>query len=410
MRSTHTMQALGQHDLSASGADDSSSRHQKMLQQRQLALKRQRDLAKSSCGQGVTAQLNTPLDTSAAQNMQNKALGWGKMLQAGIDGSACSSNMMRIIVPADEEELLSSPRQQSPGKRRSPLQASVQDTGLMSKASEAPPGSDSEHLMYKIRPHVQRSDSEHQKMPALLQGQRSFQESAVDNCWSPQSETKAQDETPRRKLFRMLEPTLDNYWDSQIEAQTNGKSLSRKLWRPWGSSKRTNSATETVVEKRVVVLPAAEEDTQEKLSAISIDRAGTPWEPPCDSSALEGSIWYDVSSLPGFSDLVDGQIQDHNPDVVKTSPENIFMAKDGEPIQRNYDNDADDGESIDSGIEQSLSEWKSQENQSPNQKKSRFNRFISTVQVWRAAKGDVNAVTRIEVNPAINPDPVIDLD
>lgn len=375
--------------------DDPSSRQEKMLQQRQLALRRQRDLAKSSLGPGVTAQLNTPLDTSAAQNMQKKALGWGKMLQAGIDGSACSSNMMRIIVPADEEELLSSPRQHSLCKRQSPLQAAVQDTGLVAKAG------------------LQRSGSEYQKMPGMLQTQRSFQESTADKCWSSQSETAPQDKTPRRKLFRMLEPTLDNCWDSQTEAHSNEKSSSRNFWRPWGSSKRNNVATETAVEKRVLVLPAADEDTHEQFGAIWMDRAGTPWEPPCDSSALDESMCSDVSSIPGLLESLEAHGQGSNADAVIASAENNSMGEQGDPVSKVYDDNAEDGQSVDSGIDQTLRAWKLHENQSPNQKKSRFNRFISTVQapkLWRASKADVNAVTRIEVNPAINPDPVIDVD
>jgi len=63
--------AFGAHELPVASADDPAVRQQKMMQQRQLALKRQRDMAKANFG--VVAQLDSPV-----KDGQSKMPGWGK--------------------------------------------------------------------------------------------------------------------------------------------------------------------------------------------------------------------------------------------------------------------------------------------------------------------------------------------
>jgi len=371
----------GQHELAVHSADDPASRQQKRLQQRQLALKRQRDLTKSSFGAGVTAQLDTPLDASP---VKNKALGWGKMLQAGIDGGACSSSFMRIIVPHVEEESCPMVTVASlPRPSLSPLEAVVQDIRLEPKSETV------------------NSGSGQPEIPATMPTQPVFQESAVDNCWGMQSESQNQE-----------------------------KHRGRKLWKPWGTSKRNNGVTETFVEEmRVRVLPAAEDKEREHSSALSIGRASTPWQPPSDVSArvcilagaedkehehssamsigraatpwqppcdISGLEETDLCSIPGFTSLAyeNGQ-EDGQEDSLEVA-DNISCRKDVDLI------DKDNDDSGDSGIEETVSEWKSKENKVPNLKKSRFNRFIPTVQApkfWRSSKAETNPVTKIETNP-----------
>jgi hypothetical protein len=278
---------------------------------------------------------------------------------------------MRIIVPAADEDSRAVP---TGGLTSSPKAASfevaVTPTGLLTKAA------------------VLKSAAGYQKIPAVLQKQMAFQETGADICWDSQNETTTQD-----------------------------KARSHKLWKPWGSSKKETAVTEKIVEEvRVCILPAAppEDDAScEERRAMSIDRAATPWEPQCDHSLLEESIGSDVSSIPGFMDADDAQdafdgAQDTSLDAAESSPDFTLDHKCVDSIDHEDD--------CDSGIDETVSEWKLQENQSPSQKKSRFNRFISSVQApkfWRAPKGQVNDVvaTRIEVAPSFsNPDPVIDLD
>jgi len=460
-------------------ADDPASRHQKMLHQRELAIKRQRDMAKSSFGGvGVTAQLNAPSDTSTVQGLQSKALGWGKMLQAGIDGGgACSSTMMRIIVPAVEEE------------SRSPV------TGTF--------------------------------MPSPRQGLPTAQLNAAVS--------------PKKPAFQ--ESALESGEDSQGEAPAKEKSWGHALWKPWGASKSSSKSTVSIIEEnRVCVLSAADNsfhseshrlvsidraatpwelpsafsaccavsiDSPERRAAASIDRAGTPWEPPCDAearfavsidsparragsidraatpwepvcaasarctvsldsldsparhaisvdraatpweapsaslnvleesmgSALDRSIGSDVSSIPGFSQqwpassghastrgrskpccFPQGPEQEQTSSKIRaqySQHDRIGVADNQtEPIEKGCDDDCD------SGIEQIVSKY----HRSPNQKKSRINRFMSSVSDLqlpikrRVAKPEGSNAIRIEVNPAHSTPtrtlvrPIMDLD
>lgn len=340
MPATFSYVGFGQHELPVHSADDIASRQQKMLQQRQrqLALKRQRDMSKS--GAGVTAQMDTALDVP-------KALGWGTMLQVSPSASSCDKlpfndpcGLVRILVPPASEEsgrLLST---QCPA-----LEASGQDAINVAKVVDS---------------SFSSGDQEHHSNT------------------SPTS--------PRTTLQKLMG---DDSWESQSDSKNSEKSRSRSFWRPWGP-KRTNVLTGTIVEeRRVTVLPLDAKDSQESDISHSVDRASTPYQ--ADESPLEESLGSDVSSIPGFNDSCD-KAQDSSLDQVQSAR----SAPEYEFIDRDHDDSAD------SGIEQTICDWKgTQDHKSPREKKSRLNRFIPNVQApkfWRGAKAG-NSVTQTPVQP-----------
>lgn len=115
----------------------------------------------------------------------------------------------------------------------------------------------------------------------------------------------------------------------------------------------------------------------------------------CGDSVLEESVESISSSIPGVAEAE--ACDDHGQD------DNIqsLGAKEAELIEKDHD------ESADSGIDQTLSDWRSQEKESPNEKRSRFNRFIPSIQAprfWRTPKAEASqsscTVTRTLVMPA----------
>jgi len=349
MPSTFSYGGFGPHELPVHSADDVASRQQKMLQQRQrqLALKRQRDMSKS--GAGVTAQLDMPLDSTPP----HKAIGWGKMLQ-GFDGPALAGEKLpltdpfRIVVPPAGEESGRTLTTQCPSS-----EVGGQDVSKVAKAGDSTFNS---------------GDQEHHSNT------------------SPTS--------PRTTLQKLMG---DDCWESLSDSKSSEKSRSRSFWRPWGP-KRTNVMTGTIVEeRRVTVIPADAKDSQESDGSHSVDRASTPYQ--ADESPLEESLGSDVSSIPGFNESCDnGQDSSLDHAQPNSGPENEFIEKDQD-------------DSADSGIEQTICDWKGSQDQnsSPREKKSRLNRFIPNVQApkfWRAAKAG-SSVTHTPVQPVVAP---LDLD
>jgi hypothetical protein len=154
-----------------------------------------------------------------------------------------------------------------------------------------------------------------------------------------------------------------------------------------------NESTDAIAEERRVCVAAA--DIQDRCTAMSSGRAATPWQQSCGDSALEDSFGSDLSSIPGLTAAGDCDDQDGSPAGARIDSELI---------------DGDHDESADSGIDQTVSEWKAHEKQHPSEKRSRFSRFVPTVNApkfWRARSGALpssNDVTRIEVMPSMDLD------
>jgi hypothetical protein len=357
---------------------------QKMRQQKQLAIKRQRDLTKTSFGVGVVPQLDTAL--AEVTPKRSAALGWNKSVE---QGGGCGklplndpSSLMRVLVPSIEQN--SSPK----------------------SLFTSPP----------------------ERIGEIL----------VDTCLLGTEDGSE----PSRALA--TEVAVKNGWDLKIEAPAPKALRRRKLWRPWGTSNRTSTESqesETIVEDfqavndegapvalgtadgwqtfyycgrklglaaipesdgqcgpangpqcascrrfmtrrapqelRVSFPPADADDVHDQCSVESIGRAATPWQPSDD--VLECSFNSDLS-FSSFGILDDGA--DEEDEDLKSTP--------ASPIVNDHEHvDPDMEDSIDSGIEQTVSNWKREEKQSPDQKRSRFTRFIPNVQaprLWRTPK------------------------
>jgi len=364
MASMRSVAPFGQHEVHVHSVDDAAGRQQKMLQQRQLALKRQQHFAKSSIGAGVTAQHDIPFD---AASPQKKAAGWEKMLMrcgidVGVDGVACSPEMipsdtpsgfMRIRVPFANDESFSTLRTSSqPSPTSLALEATCQDF-FHGKADQS------------------NSDAGDQQLPSETSKPTTPQLSEVDGSSDSQSQTKAQE-----------------------------KSRGFKLWRPWGASKRTNIVeTETIVEEKRASLNLSDTaGAGERCTTLSIGRASTPFQHG-EESVLEESIGSDLSSIPGFTEAGDDALDDSMQGV-----ETLLDDNDDELVDGDNDND-----SVESGIENTVMEWKEKENDSPNGKRNRFNRFLPSVPAphfWRNTKAEEsitdNSVTRILVTPRVS--------
>lgn len=382
--------AFGQHELPVHSADDSASRQQKMLQQRQLALKRQREMSKNSYGAGVVAQLDTPLEGSPGMR---HSLGWGKMLQAGIECTqteklslTAPSGLVCIRVPATNDDscpLLGVTALQS--STSSSVEALVQDMSCTPKAAATEAD---EH------PATSPSTPSEARVPKALStlGLSVAVQSHARDCWDLQPDVKAQEKPRGRKFWRP--------WGTPKRGSTAGETPVEEIKtaaldaQGEGEANRVDLSSETIVEEKRVTVMAGDGD-HDRFTAMSIGRAATPWQPG-DETLLEESFGSDLSSIPGLND--DDAYESGGQD------DSLDCELSGGSDDENDAIDKDHDESGDSGIEQTICEWKSHDMQSTTEKKSRFNRFIPAVHApkfWRAPKTEV---TRIDVMPAIDVD------
>jgi len=218
--------------------------------------------------------------------------------------------------------------------------------------------------------------------------------------------------TPRRA-------EVDTCSDVQSDFKSPEKPRGFKLWRPWGALKRTNAGadavvedmrgTDTILEERRVSLSLADtEGMGERCTTLSIGRAATPFQPETED-LLEESLGSDVSAISGFAHADDDQ------DDAEEEEESLQGINDMLAAELNEVVDGGDDDSVDSGIENTFSEWKAQEKESPKEKKSRFNRFIPSVPTsWRTPKIEISAAdsaaTRIMVTPRVSDAAPVDLD
>lgn len=413
VQSVHSL-TLGQHDhhnLPVHSADDATSRQQKMLQQRQLALKRQRDISKSPFCMGVKAQLDTPLDGSPCQN---KALGWGNMLKAGMNpGAPTSSNLMRIIVPPKDEynpivlkpaavtnsdplvdelslaEAAALVQDMSSVVKPGRSDKTVQSTDSNGKAGEAS-DIDCETLQGKLW-DAMAGNSHYEVCPGFSQKDLTCDEPAtpVIGGWSlPQGDTAQQAvATPQRRRIT-------------------------DFWRPWKATTASAAVPEPIVEETRVVVLTSPHDAQERAHTGStpITRTATPWEPP--SSLGQRHRACDLLAVPG---MAEEDVEEESLDIPVSCQLERWEALHADEIDD--DSVCRDNESVDSGIDQTVTEWKVQDSKSPDSKRrAGLNRFMPSLHApkfWRSSKQSnlaSPASKASSVGPATPSGSAIDLD
>lgn len=334
--------AFGAHELPVASADDPAVRQQKMMQQRQLALKRQRDMAKANFG--VVAQLDSPV-----KDGQSKMPGWGKFLQ-GLDGAAEKLDVealkvCMVVPPAGDEEVVKPTSLPTPKSAK--IEAVAQDLAqdMMSEMPEPTEDATPEQLY----PHL----FAYEKIFAAEKKVLTPQLSAVDNCWDLQSQ--AEQEVPDYR-----------------------KGANRKFWRPWGASKRNSDSPA----RSKVTIISDKAHAPPRCATPLISRAATPWQAFSEEGILEASFESDISSMPGFMTAEDppAEVTPHG-----ASPTPMLKA-----LNEQEEEHDDDG---DSGIDSAVNQWQQQEKQSPEQKRGRFSRFIPSVpaapKLWRASRKEI---------------------
>jgi len=239
--------AFAQNDSAVHGTMHAASHHKKMLQQRELALKRQQNLTKGFVGAIVKSQLDTPFD---AVPMHNKMGGWEKMLlrcgiDAGVDGVACGPEKISVH----------------------------NDAGFV-----------------RIR------------VPCV----EDYTDSCVAAAVALDVAAKSDVGISCTKSRAPLQTEMENSWGVQTPSKAQEKPRNFRLWRPWGFSKRTPIAAvvaDTIEEERRVSICSPEVDgTGERCTALSSGRAATPFRASCDESLLEESIGSESSLIPGIMD------------------------------------------------------------------------------------------------------------
>lgn len=219
--------------------DDPASRMLKMLQQKKIALKRQRDVSNNAFRTGVTPQLDTPLE---AMQLLNRAHGWEKMLQVPLDDAV---GLVRVVVPPNDDAHCQTVTTTACG---SSIKTSLHAAGDL--CSEK-----------KTTCHGMGSQDE----PCPTTKRKTLAEAAMEDCWDL-SKSKAQE-----------------------------KIHGHHFQRPWGQRE------EKIVEEKRVSLPAViAEDVAEHRNALAIRRTSTPWQPCHETDLLEESINSDISSIFDF--------------------------------------------------------------------------------------------------------------
>jgi len=447
-------------ELPIHSADDASSRQQKMAQQRQLALKRQRDSNKvCNLERGVTAQLDTPCQTAG---LQNNTVAWGKVLECmplaneklpwhGPDAGP------RFVVPlVDEQSCGSFPSLMSAAMTNQAfeslqthlhrvesgcVEAVVQDTNAMFQTDMEKQKSTEQHVasimhaMIMSEADVEESDmriSRLRQSAKVNDGGVSVEVQPQEKSrrpirWRPWAATKRLQAETSQQAEAIMEETHEasspahaggplhrnvdrvrvagQVWhiaNSSAEETVDRRSLlSRaRAAAPWNS--RTVVPREIIVEERRVAI--SPQHAEENQHSRSIHRAATPWQTPdevvvedcfgsCPPPTLDDDAQEQSSAagnFPGEHDLHQvGQcgvpMRNCEEDDELRCIENILMQN--MPVQIEKDHDS---ESIDSGIETRVNEWKMQEKQSPKEKRSRLARFIPTApKLWRTSKVEV---------------------
>lgn len=432
-------------ELPIHSADDASSRQQKMAQQRQLALKRQRDSNKvCNLERGVTAQLDTPCQPAGPQN---NTVAWGKVLECmplGREKLPLHGRDARprfVVPPVDEQSCDSFPSLMAAAMTNHAfeslqthlyrvesgcVEAVVQDTAITFESDVEKQKSTEQHAvsimhaMIMSEADVDESDlriSRLRQSAKVNDGDVSIEvqsqaKSRRPARWRPwaaakrlQAETNQQAETLEEEMHEASSPAhaagplhqdidrvrvAGQVWrvtNSNAEETVDRRSLlSRaRAAAPWNS--RTIVPREIIVEeRRVAISPAHAEEIQH---SCSIHRAATPWQTP-DELAVEDCFGAAAGNAQGEDDICEGGLcgvpmRNFEEDAELRCIENILMQN--MPVQIEKDHDS---ESVDSGIETRVNEWKMQEKESPKEKRSRLARFIPTApKLWRTSKVEV---------------------
>jgi hypothetical protein len=332
-------------ELPMHSTDDPGSRQQqKMQQQRQLALKRQHEMIKTSVGAGVIAQMGP---TSKAISWQSKA----NLTRQEVEKLQLNdpSALLRILVPPAVRNDPGIPLVSSPIMQPKPVALEAQDAALDVAATAKSNGADATSGYKQSVPPPNKP-----------------QQTTVGNCWNLQPEGKA------------LE-----------------KGRSRKFWKPWGSARRADAMTETAVEELHIVIPVSSVHRETTSRCGSGDESAAAPEQPCADSAVDESEETAIASVPGIAEAV---LEDELEGKWDYSV-NHYCSVTIEG-RKNVANDIDTEDSDDLEVEQKANDWKLQENQSPNQKRGRFNRFIPSIHApkfLRTPRQEVSQVTHTEV-------------
>jgi len=379
-------------------ADDMFLRQQKLFQQRQLLLKRQRDFSRNSFG--VVAQQDAALMAPTIRKNSASASAWHVAGTCSVEklSLADSSSLVTVVVP------------------EAPSDGSVERDTDFTTAT---------------RPALQQS---------LICGTSQVSGRCFPACL-PTSTTPGTDLKQQKCLGAELtspekpagaagqSPTAMHCWSLQGLADepptSQEKPRGRKLWRPWGASKRAHiqkCATELPQEPiqaiqeepRVSISSDAIAYSADRSNLVGLCRAGTPWQatpestrasitfatdasehcrsrsgsqPLCraatpwqdsDEDALDTSCGSDLSSIPGLVD----EDQNAVDDAIETDDAESAL-----------------GESGDSGIERMVCQWKAEEaKQSPT--KSRFERLKGLLPAKFRRETDIStSISQTPVRP-----------
>lgn len=170
---------------------------------------------------------------------------------------------------------------------------------------------------------------------------------------------------------------------------------------------------EPIVEETRVVVLTSSDDAQGRAHAGStpITRTATPWEPP--SSLGQRHRACDLLAVPGMAEEED--MEGESLDIPVSCQLERWEALHADEIDD--DSVCRDNESVDSGIDRTVTEWKVQDSKSPESKRrAGLNRFMPSLHApkfWRSSK-EANFVSPASKaasdGPATPSGPAIDLD
>lgn len=269
---------------------------QKMFRQRQLALKRQRELTKNSFG--VIAQQN-PLQAASGVDTQKKAGAWGKFL-VELDGNPVRSEVSTPVTPTGST---------TPGRVKviAAMDVDSKVVGAMAADTTVRPATGSISLTSSVDMVL---------IPSALEPENAD----VRGPYPMDSRNK---ETAGAGWD--LEISAEDMRKSPKEAQSRG----RKMW-PWNRSSRVARIAEEDVTDRVEAFDDEVECIRASASKCNL-RAKTPWSP---SGATHENLLTEVISVPGelqyesSSDSQDAPMEQAPIEVVMTERSRSPFEKD----------------------------------------------------------------------------------
>lgn len=276
----------------AAGDGTVASRQQKMLRQRQLALKRQRDLCKGTSG--VVVQHEVPL---AGPSQSSK-----KAFQFLVElprPASCNEKVpptsVKVVVSAETAE--GGEKLSAAGDDRLPLPAAAQ---------AAPEGTDGKAAS-NVNLLISDLDSE--------SGTFNFNLEALAADIEGESRALRQDTSGKLELDDHTGPK-EKGWDLDVQTDdllavapsANEKSRGSKLWRPWKKAAAPPKTVAISAEEPTCVSSFGDRDPLEEsfdnrsvFGVNPLSRAATPW--PASETQLDGLD--DSEGLPGAMHLLE---------------------------------------------------------------------------------------------------------